>query len=200
MKHHGLERGGRDQKHQPRKRCPKKSSTKPSVKKAPKAGGKLTPAQKAAVTVQLKSDVAEEAKKAERQSSRVTAEKRLAALPGALKDDYVVKKVGHLPFEVREPLLCSGLTSADGVLWCSVCYVRYGSTICTEPPCTCLSYYFPCNMEKHFALETRESFLIKISEHKKPARVEEKRRVKYFFLIERGVYVLGTGRRIKSVR
>ena len=36
-------------------------------------------------------------------------------------------------------------------------------------------------MEKRFALETRESFLIKISEIQKPARVEEKRRGKYFF-------------------
>ena len=38
--------------------------------------------------------------------------------------------------------------------------------------------------EKRFALETRvykESFLIKISEIQKPARVEEKRRGKYFF-------------------
>ena len=51
-----------------------------------------------------------------------------------------------------------------------------------------------------FRVETRESFLIKISEIQKPARVEEKRRRRYFFLIQSGVYVLGTGRRIKSVR
>ena len=36
-------------------------------------------------------------------------------------------------------------------------------------------------MEKHFVLETGESFLIKISEIQKPARVEEKRRGRYFF-------------------
>ena len=55
-------------------------------------------------------------------------------------------------------------------------------------------------MGKRFALETRESFLIKISEVPKPARVEEKKERKIFFLIQSGVYVLGTGWRIKSVR
>ena len=35
-------------------------------------------------------------------------------------------------------------------------------------------------MEKRFALETRESFLIKISEIQKPARVEEKKERKIF--------------------
>ena len=39
-------------------------------------------------------------------------------------------------------------------------------------------------MEKRFALETRESFLIKISEIQKSARVEEKRRGKYFITWE----------------
>ena len=45
----------------------------------------------------------------------------------------------------------------------------------------------------------KESFLIKISEIQKPARGRKKER-KIFFLIQSGVYVLGTGRRIKSVR
>ena len=76
-----------------------------------------------------------------------------------------------------------------------------GSMICTEPPCTCLSYLlFPAQyMGKRFAVETRESVLIKINEHKNQARVEEKRK-ENIFLIQSGVYVLGTGRRIRSVR
>ena len=45
-----------------------------------------------------------------------------------------------------------------------------------------------------------QSFLIKISEIQKPARVGKKKERKIFFLIQSGVYVLGTGRRIKSVR
>ena len=57
----------------------------------------------------------------ERRTSKVTAEARLAGLPRVINEDYVVTKVADVPFEIRDSLLSSGMTSNDGVLWCSLC-------------------------------------------------------------------------------
>ena len=80
----------------------------------------------------------------------------------------------------------------------SKCHKVPGSMISTEPPCTCLSYCFPCNTWINVS-HSKLGIFDKNYQNAKTSACGGKKERTIFIPIRSDAYVLGTGRRINSV-